>query len=958
MENNNQRTPEHPVFAIEFGDIVGLTDEEAAIRLEKDGPNEITREKVGSTWGVIKGVITEPVFILLLAGAILYIVIGDLPEGLVLLSFILVIILIDVYQEARSSHAVEALRAMSSPRANVLRSGIGKRIPGRNIVKGDIIYVTEGDVVPADAVILRANNLKVDESLLTGESVPIEKKKKLEQDKDGIEEIDIYHVYGGTRVVAGRTVARVLKIGADTEMGRISERLKEIKQEDTPLQKQTGKLIKRVGIIALVSCLIVVLYYILWLNKIVPGILAGISLALALIPEEFPIVLTIFLALGAYRIASKNVLTRRVPAIEALGAISVLCTDKTGTLTENKMRVVSLAVFPMAKTIASIETEYQEEIISIEPITEENDQCIKDVKNSELKDMIRYVKEVSGEECSECPEECAIKGAAIFNLANIETKYKQLHPGDLGETELDLPYQLDELAHYAVLASEPNPFDPMELAFYELVQRYVWPREGHQAIPKDWKILKHYELSPELPATTHVWSHEDSDAEQPCTVSMKGAPESVLDLCHMLQDEKLIVERTLKIMANEGLRVLGVAGLEMDHYHYKDLPLKQHDYKFRFLGLIGLHDPPRAESAQAIKSCQSAGIRVMMVTGDHPGTAMAIAKSIGLKFGLQEQKIRGVITGKELAKLKEVNLDKTVINDGVTNIVSRATPSQKLDIVTTLKENGEFVAMTGDGVNDAAALKAANVGIAMGARGTDVAREAADLVLVNDDFASITDAIKQGRRIFDNIRKAMMFIVAVHVPIVIVSIIPLFLGFEGLIAPIHIVLLELIIDPACTLVFENEPAEEDIMNMPPRNIETPIISKNGFIISMAQGIAIGLGLLGMILFLSIKMPGCDISITRTAVMFTLIIANLSLILVNRSMKTNFIKILRVKNRMFWMLFIMVAIVSILIFGVPAIRDLFLFSEVALDILLIGALIGFSSVIWIEALKPFLSRSQV
>ncbi len=962
MSNVND-IPEKPIFTpIEFGEVVGLTEEEAERKFKQYGPNEISVERSSTIWSVLINTLREPVFILLLAGAILYLIIGDITEGSVLFTFIGVIILIDVYQEFRSSRAVDALRAMSSPRAKVLRDGIGKYIPGRNVVVNDILFVAEGDIVPADALLISANNLKIDESLLTGESFPVEKKpvsietfSKLRESSKG--QFKIYIIYGGTRVVSGRGVARTIMIGKSTEMGRISEKLREIEIETTPLQNQTRIIVKRVGLVALISCIIVVLYYELWLAELVPGILAGISLALALIPEEFPIVLTIFFALGAFRIASRNVLTRRVPAIEALGAITVLCTDKTGTLTENKMKVVALAVFPMAKTISSLGTEFEEGVISIEPIKENGDQCIKDFKNAGLEEKIRFVADISKEECDECPEECAIKGAAIFNLAEIEAKYKKLREIDGRKIEIDLPYQLDILARNAVLASEPNPFDPMELAFNELAKRYVW-RHEELAIPQDWKILKHYELKPEMPATTHVWTHKDSDAEQPCMSSMKGAPESVLDLCHVMDHEKIIVERTLRIMANEGLRVLGVANSEIEHCHYGDLPKKQHDFKFRFLGLLGLHDPPRAETPPAIEECRNAGIRVIMVTGDHPETAASIAKKIGLSFGNAEQKTLGVITGSELIKLREEGRDKEVLVNSTNNIISRVSPSQKLDIVTILRDAGEFVAMTGDGVNDAAALKAADVGIAMGARGTDVAREAADLVLINDDFASISAAIKQGRKIFDNIRKAMMFIIAVHVPIVILSIVPLFLGFRGLLAPIHIVLLELIIDPACTLVFENEPEEKNIMNRLPRKIDTPIISKTGFSLSILQGVMIGLGLLVIIFYLTSVIPNCSIEILRTATMLALIVGNLTLILTNRSMQQNFVRILCVRNRIFWILLTFVVIFSVSIFSISFLRNLFLFASLSIDVILIGIIVGFGSVIWIEALKPFLRASFI
>jgi magnesium-transporting ATPase (P-type) len=963
---NKNLTTEAPIFdPIEFGDVVGLTDEEAARRLQKDGLNEIATEKTGSILNILIGTIKEPVFILLLIGALLYIFIGDVTEGLVLLSFIIVIITIDLYQEARSSRAVEALRAMSSPRAKVLRNGVGKYISGRDVVRDDILFMLEGDIVPADAVILSANNLKIDESLLTGESVPVEKKalgledaafKNLISD----EEFKHYHIYASTRVVAGRSIAQVIKTGKNTEVGQISQRLKEINLEETPLQKQTGLLVKRVGLIALICCLIVVLYYIFTPGildifvKIKEGVLSGISLALALIPEEFPIVLTIFLALGAYRIASKNVLTRRVPTIEALGAVTVLCTDKTGTLTENKMKVAALAVFPTERTMKKISEEFKEDLVTIEPTRLEDDLCIKDIKKKDSNGEKRYALQVSKEECETCVEECAIKGGLIFKLSSIEEKFRSLRERNNSE-EIDLPYQFDILARYAVLASEPNPFDPMELAFLELADKYVW-RHKELAIPKDWSILKHYELSPALPATTHVWACEDIDAEKPCILSMKGAPESVLDLCHMMEREKEIVEQTTKIMADEALRVLGVAGNEIKHHHYGDLPEEQHAYKFRFLGLLGLYDPPRPESAPAIAKCRSAGIRVIMVTGDHPETAGAIAKAVGLSFGDDNRDIKGIVTGPELANLKKQGRDKELLKDPAVNVISRTSPTQKLDIVNALKDAGEFVAMTGDGVNDAAALKSSNVGIAMGARGTDVAREAADLVLVQDDFASITDAIEQGRRIFDNIRKAMMFIIAVHVPIVLLSIVPLFMGYSGFLAPVHIVLLELIIDPACTLVFENEPADADIMLRPPRKIDTPIIPRRGFGVSLLQGAVIGLCLLGFMFILTVIFPGCPMIFLRTATMLALIVANLTLILTNRSMKLNFIRLITIKNRMFWILVVFVIIISVLIFGIPALTGLFQFTPLPLNIILLSIFIGFGSVLWIEAIKPFLRAS--
>jgi Ca2+-transporting ATPase len=506
------------------------------------------------------------------------------------------------------------------------------------------------------------------------------------------------------------------------------------------------------------------------------------------------------------------------------------------------------------------------------------------------------------------------------------------------------------------LASEPNPFDPMEMAFHDVANRYAW-RHNELAIPADWKIFKHYELTPELPATTHIWIHkEDADGKNLINVAMKGAPEAVIDLCHMMEREKQIVHDAIVEMAADGFRVLGVAAAEMDWAQLENTPKMQHDFKFKFIGLLGLYDPPRAETADAIAECYRAGIRVIMVTGDHPETAAAIGKAIGLSFGDKARNVKGIITGKELTQLKDQGLYEEILADAAVNIISRTSPDQKLDIIKALKDADEFVAMTGDGVNDAAALKAADVGIAMGARGTDVAREAASLVLVEDDFASITASIKQGRIIFDNIRKAMMYIIAVHIPIVILSLIPLFIGYPGLLAPVHIVLLELIIDPACTLVFENEPADIDIMTRPPRHIETPIISRAGFGLSVLQGVLMGIGVLGIMLYLIVYVPGCDTITIRTATLFTLIIANLTLILTNRSMKQNFVRLFFVKNRIFWILISVIIIFTIAIFGIPVLQNLFQFTNLSFNVIILGIIFGFLSVIWIEALKPFLPSS--
>ena len=836
--------------------ITGLSQQEVAERLSSEGYNELPTSQRRKALTIVYDIVREPMFLLLISGGIVYMLLGDIREALVLLGSIFVIMAITFYQEQKTERALEALRDLSSPRALVMRGGEQQRIAGREVVRDDIVILAEGDRVPADAVVLRSINLSVDESLLTGESVPV-RKVPLEPSstlpalgRPGGD--DLPFVFSGTLITQGQGIAQVVATGTRTELGKIGKTLQTVEPEATRLQHETGRLVRLLALEGLILCALIVLLYGWlrgnWLN----GLLAGITLAMSVLPEEFPVVLTVFLALGAWRIAQRHVLTRRTPAIETLGAATVLCVDKTGTLTRNQMAVRQLCV------------------------------------------------------------------VGLTYDANVHE-------------EQPLPETFHELVEFSVLASQQNPFDPMERALRQMGERFLAHTEH---LHRDWALIREYPLSPQLLALSHVWK---SPEEDDYVIAAKGAPEAILDLCHLNDERKEELFGQVRLMANEGLRVLGVAKA-----HFKQetsLPREQHAFHFEFVGLIGLADPVRPLVAEAMQECYTAGIRVVMITGDYPGTAQHIARQIGLK------PLEAFITGPELEAMDEAELRERI---KTVNIFARVVPSQKLRLVNALKANGEVVAMTGDGVNDAPALKSAHIGIAMGKRGTDVAREAAALVLLDDDFSSIVQAVKLGRRIYDNIRKAMIYILAIHVPIAGMSLLPLLFGLPLVLMPVHIVFLELIIDPACSIIFEAEPANPNIMKRPPHAPDEPMFGRRTLVISLLQGASILLIVLAV--FLIALSRGQDPQDARALTFTTLVIANLCLIFVNRSQSRSIIAMLRTPNAALWWITGSVVVALGLILYVPFFRDLFGFSLLhPIDLLIcIGA--ALVSVLWFEGIK--------
>jgi Ca2+-transporting ATPase len=831
--------------------LTGLTQDTATGRLHTDGYNELPSSRPRSLWAIAAGVVREPMFLLLLACGGIYLLLGDRHEALLLLAFVGVVMGISLYQSRKTERALEALRDLSSPRALVLRDAMERRIPGREVVCGDLLVLSEGDRVPADGRVLWSSNLSTDESLLSGESVPVRKRAA-----EGAGSApppggdDTPYVYASTLVVRGKALVEVTATGMRTEIGRIGKALQTLQPEATQLQRETTRLVRLFATVGLALCLVVVVVYGVTRGDWLHGLLAGLTMAMAILPEEFPLVLTVFLALGAWRIAQKQVLTRHMPAVETLGAATVLCVDKTGTLTQNRMSVQRLYA---------------------------------------------------------------------------DGRFLDIQP-----QPRELPEAFHALMEFAILASQRDPFDPMEKALRGLGQETLSQTEHLHA---NWSLVREYPLSPDLLALSHVWQAPDG---RRYTIAAKGAPEAIADLCHMSTAQLSALAPHIAAMADTGLRVLGVARAV---FEARELPGVQHDFEFEFLGLVGLADPVRASVPQALADCYNAGMRVIMITGDYPGTARSIAGQIGLTAH------DTVITGAELEDMPDTELLERIQH---VNIFARVVPEQKLRLVHALKANGEVVAMTGDGVNDAPALKAAHIGIAMGGRGTDVARESASLVLLDDDFSSIVRAVRLGRRVADNLRKAMAYILAVHVPILGLALVPVLMQWPLILTPVLIVFLQLIIDPACSIVFEAEEAEPDIMARAPRPSDAPLFDRRTLWLSLSQGM--GVLLIVLAVFAVTLYRGLGEEDARSMTFVTLVIANLALIFANRSHTRTFVASLRLPNKALWWVTGGTGVFLLLVLYVPVLRETFRFSRLHGDDLLLCLGAGATGILWFEVLK--------
>ena len=837
----------------------GLTTAQAAERLAVDGPNALPGDTRRTLLGIARETLREPMFLLLLAAGALYLVLGDLHEGLILFGLVLVVLALTLYQEGKTERAIEALRELSSPRALVLRDGQPLRIAGSEVVLGDILLLAEGDRIPADAVLVEGTEVQVDESLLTGEPVPVSKvadatAAQNEAPRPGGD--GQAHLFSGTLLIKGHGSARVTATGARSEIGRIGTALESLSSEPSPLKRQTARLVKVLALIALAASLFLIAAFGLMRGDWLAALLAGIALAMALLPQEFTVVLTVIPALGAWRLSKQNVLTRRMAAIETLGATSVLCVDKTGTLTENRMTVAELYV-----------------------------------------------------QGHNLPIDYAVTSA--------------------------LPESFHTLVEFSILASVVDPFDPMEKAFHRLGTHFLQDTEH---LHRDWTLMQQYGLTPELRAMSHVWKAQQGAAH---VVAAKGAPEAIVDLCHHDAAAQAHIAAAVDAMAAKGLRVLGVAQARFEGEHW---PAIEHDFEFEFIGLLGLADPLRAEIPEAMAECRGAGIRVVMITGDYPATASAIARQAQLHTSANEDTADTLLTGDAMAAMSDSELQTRM---QAVSVCARVAPEQKLRIVQALKANGEVVAMTGDGVNDAPALKAAHVGVAMGGRGTDVAREAASLVLLDDNFASIVRAVRLGRCIFDNLRKSMSYILAVHVPIAGMALLPVLLGWPTMLFPLHIAFLELVIDPACSMVFENEPAESGVMQRPPRNVNTPLFAGMALLLALLQG----LGALAVVMGATVWGAGqLNEGAARAFAFATLVCTNLALIFSNRSRGGSLWASLWVPNGTLWIVASAALALMALALYLPWLARLFVFEP--LPLLYLGAALGLglASMLWFEAVK--------
>jgi len=832
-------------------DLHGLTEAEAVRRLAEFGANELPQSRGRGLARIVLETMREPMFLLLIGAAVLYLVLGDIGEGLFLLAGALASIGLVVLQESRSEHALAALRDLSQPHARVIRGGVERRVATRELAPGDIMLVGEGERLPADGALVAGEVLSVDESALTGESAPVSK-RPLHPDEDlgadtppGAESGP--HLFSGTLVVRGQAVALVTRTGPRSALGQIGVSLAAIAHEPTPLQKTAGRLVTWLGVVALGFCAAVVVAFGLMRGDWVAGALAGVAVAIALIPEEFPMVLAVFLAVGAWRLATHQVLVRRSAVIEALGGATVLCVDKTGTLTENRMQVARLWTSEADVTLAP--------------------------------DAVR-------------------EGPAR------------------------------ELLRTAGLASAVRPVDPMDRAVRQLLEQSDLATAGLGPEPE-----RSWPLRPELMAVVQVW-RAAGDAR---LAAAKGAPEEIFRLCRLSNAQAGRLTALVGEFAEQGLRVLGVASCRVDG-RFPDDP---RDAPFEFAGLVGFLDPVRKDVPAALREARAAGIAVVMITGDHPATALAIARAAGIDTA------GGVMLGQELA---ELSTDALAARLRAVRIFARVVPEQKLMLVQALKADGQVVAMTGDGVNDAPALETAHIGIAMGLRGTDVAREAADLVLMDDSFASIVGGVRLGRRIFVNLRRALIYITAIHVPIAGLALIPIVLGMPQLLYPMHVVFLELVIDPVCAMVFEAEPGSEGAMRRPPRRRDEPLFGPAQIGLALAQGAGVLAGVLGIYAWALAQWPETE---ARGAAFLALVVGNLVLALADAASARG--PLFAPHRKIYWMIAGLAATVLALVLSVPAMAAIFRISTPRPGLLLLALAVAVVSGGWFGVVRRISAR---
>jgi len=823
----------------------GLTTGEARKRQEQYGKNELDEAKKQSFFVKALHIVEEPMFLLLIIAAIIYFILGEPRDGAIMLIFVIGIISIDVIQEWKTDKTLSALKDLSAPHVMVIRDEKEVIIPSVDLVPGEVMIIAEGVKIPADGEILNANDLCIDESSLTGEAEGVWK-VTVENAKVSTDYWRRDYCYAGTLVTQGNATILVDKIGVLTEYGKIGTHVASVEESPTPLQKQTGSLVKLcAGIAAVLFALVSVITYFnipeyAFGDRIIASILSGITLAMAMIPEEFPVILTVFLSMGAWRLAKNKALVRKLPSVETLGAVSVLCVDKTGTITMNQMTV-------------------------------------------------QYTWALNGDK--------------------------------------------DNLCEMMGLGCETEAYDPMEKAML----RYCEGKGISKTHLFSGELIREYAFTNELKMMGHVWHHDGE-----IIIAAKGSPERMLTICVLTNEERQIVEAKITEMSQQGLRVIAIG--EMKPKTEAEIPKTITVARLTFLGLIGLADPPRESVKEDIKNCINAGVRVVMITGDNGITASSIARQIGMPNSDH------IITGDELNKMTDEELSEKVKD---VSIFSRVVPEHKMRIVRAFKGNGEIVAMTGDGVNDAPALKAADIGIAMGKRGSEVSREAADLILLDDNFSTIVNTIKDGRRIYDNIRKAVGYVFTIHIPIAFASLLAPLLGIDPaslFLLPLHVVILELMIDPTCSIVLERQPAEHDIMARKPRNPNEKLINAGMLAKSLIQGLVIFAASFGTyFIFLKQGNP----ALARTMGLAIIMLANLALVQVNSSYTDFALQSFKqlLKDKVMWAVNIGTIAGLLLILYTPLSGFLKLY-PLTIGQLLMAAAIGALSVFWYELIKLF------
>jgi P-type Ca2+ transporter type 2C len=819
-------------------DISGLTSEQVLASRKKGGANTSTYKKENGFLDALKSLIKEPMILLLLAASSIYFISGKIGDGIFLSSAIILVAAISLFQDSRSRNALDKLKSFTQPRCKVIRNGETEEILSEDLVIGDALIVEEGGSVAADGTIIHSNDFSVNESILTGESFAVYK-DKTKEDK---------FIYHGTTITSGLAIATITAIGNETKLGKIGKSLESIKEEETPLELQISSFVKKMVIIGAIVFLIVWAVNYFHSNNLLDSLLKALTLAMSILPEEIPVAFTTFMALGAWRLMKMGIIVKQMKTVETLGSATVICTDKTGTITENKMSLAKLFVLSSQK--------------------------------------------ISEPEGSLSPDEQALIKLAMWS-------------------------------------SEPIPFDPMEVALHAAYKKNITTDERPL-----YHMAHEYPLGGKPPMMTHIFENEKGDR----IIAAKGAPEALMNVSDLSETEKRKIEEAIKTLANDGYRVLGVGET---NFNGKDFPDEQQQFKFTFKGIVAFYDPPKKNIQAVFEEFYAAGIAVKIVTGDNAATTGAIAKQVGFR-GYDK-----TISGDDLMQMNDAELQKTVMDK---QVFTRMFPDAKLKIINALKSNQQIVAMTGDGVNDGPALKAAHIGIAMGKKGTEIAKQAASLILLDDDLSKMVDAVAMGRRIYTNLKKAIQYIISIHIPIILIVFIPLVLDwiYPNIFSPVHIIFLELIMGPTCSIVYENEPMERNTMQQKPRPFTTTFFSGKELTTSIIQGLMISIGTL--ITYQYAVMNHFDEATTRTMVFTELIIANLALTLVNRSFLYSIFTTLKYKNNLVPLVMGITLAILIALLYIPVLCKFFEFETLNGSQFALSAGIGFVSVIWFEIVK--------